>query len=110
VLREETVVLRTRVLPRYVRTTYFETAAPPLLAGAAHRSTTERWPADAARILGALGSVRGTTTALRAAGPAPAALTAPTVTVYARPLTSPVRVRLRADGAAGTLLTSVALE
>ena len=68
-------------------------ALPPLLDGAFHDKLTCVSPGVADRPKGAEGVVEGVVlTAGLEAGPVPAALVAETVTAYATPLVSPVKL------------------
>ena len=67
---------------------------PPLLAGAVKPTVALAFPAVAAPIVGAPGTVAGVTLLEAAdAAPAPSPLVAVTVKVYSVPLVSPLTVR-----------------
>ena len=70
-------------------------AEPPLLAGATHDSTTCPFAGTPATLVGKPGTVLGVTVFDDAdTAPAPAALTAATLNVYAVPFAKPVNVKL----------------
>jgi hypothetical protein len=77
---------------------------PPLLAGGAQEIVACSSPATAVTLVGAPGSVAGVTGLVASeAGPAPRALIATTVNVYATPLLRPLTVVVVVSALTGTL-------